>query len=348
LSGAQAGLLPANIKVVIDGTPMKSGDPSSESGMDGSFVDSTRENEDYYCETVTRALDYIRGLKVSVHVKLNTASQETTIHDVNPKQTVNVPVSEKEATSDSHGGGDPALEAGAASNVGVSVSSGGGGGGAVTTSDIQNEYKSDYSKTDQTVRKGPGDSTPESASVSVPRSYLIAEFKSRNNKREPEEAELQTFATARFADIKQQVKSCTGIATDDKVTIGDYSDDLELQSSSVNDTENPAVSPVTLALTSHTKEIGVGLLAAVSLFMVSMIVRKSVPAVALADAGETADQLSMSTEALAMAKGDANAMDGVELDEASVKAQQVVEQVQQMVQTNPDGAATLVKRWLNR
>jgi flagellar biosynthesis/type III secretory pathway M-ring protein FliF/YscJ len=42
------------------------------------------------------------------------------------------------------------------------------------------------------------------------------------------------------------------------------------------------------------------------------------------------------------------ALDGMELDEDAVKAQQMLDQVQQMVQTNPEGAAGLVKRWLNR
>jgi flagellar biosynthesis/type III secretory pathway M-ring protein FliF/YscJ len=38
----------------------------------------------------------------------------------------------------------------------------------------------------------------------------------------------------------------------------------------------------------------------------------------------------------------------MELDEETVKAQRMVDQVQQMVESNPDSAANLVKRWLNR
>jgi flagellar biosynthesis/type III secretory pathway M-ring protein FliF/YscJ len=38
----------------------------------------------------------------------------------------------------------------------------------------------------------------------------------------------------------------------------------------------------------------------------------------------------------------------VELDEESVKAQQMIEQVQELVKANPDGAAGLVKRWMNQ
>jgi flagellar biosynthesis/type III secretory pathway M-ring protein FliF/YscJ len=38
----------------------------------------------------------------------------------------------------------------------------------------------------------------------------------------------------------------------------------------------------------------------------------------------------------------------MELDEDALRAQQMVEQVKTMVSENPDAAANLVKRWLNR
>jgi flagellar biosynthesis/type III secretory pathway M-ring protein FliF/YscJ len=39
---------------------------------------------------------------------------------------------------------------------------------------------------------------------------------------------------------------------------------------------------------------------------------------------------------------------GMELDEDAVKTQQMLEQVSTMVKDNPEAAASLVKRWLNR
>ena len=41
-------------------------------------------------------------------------------------------------------------------------------------------------------------------------------------------------------------------------------------------------------------------------------------------------------------------LDGMELDDDAIKAQQMVEQVSTMVKENPDAAANMVKRWLNR
>jgi flagellar biosynthesis/type III secretory pathway M-ring protein FliF/YscJ len=42
------------------------------------------------------------------------------------------------------------------------------------------------------------------------------------------------------------------------------------------------------------------------------------------------------------------ALDGMEMDEDAVKTQQMLDQVTTMVKENPEGAAALVKRWLNR
>jgi flagellar biosynthesis/type III secretory pathway M-ring protein FliF/YscJ len=92
-------------------------------------------------------------------------------------------------------------------------------------------------------------------------------------------------------------------------------------------------------------------LAVISLFMVSMMVRKGAPPPAMAPLPpEPSEPRDISaSEHIVGNVGEGNAaLDGMELDEDAVKAQQMLDQVQQMVQTNPEGAAGLVKRWLNR
>jgi flagellar biosynthesis/type III secretory pathway M-ring protein FliF/YscJ len=41
-------------------------------------------------------------------------------------------------------------------------------------------------------------------------------------------------------------------------------------------------------------------------------------------------------------------LDGVEMDEETIRSRQVVQQVTSLVKENPDNAAALVKRWLTR
>ena len=104
------------------------------------------------------------------------------------------------------------------------------------------------------------------------------------------------------------------------------------------------------------------MLALISLFMVSMIVRKggrvtSNPSLAgvggmagpiggFLDARSAA--LNSEEDATPIFGGGKPAMEGVELDPESYKAQQMVEQVTSMVEENPDAAASLVKRWLSK
>jgi hypothetical protein len=112
----------------------------------------------------------------------------------------------------------------------------------------------------------------------------------------------------------------------------------------------PATAGLPLGLSSHAREIAIGGLAVISLFMVMMMVRKSAPAVAVAEPVEPGPPAQLAAgEDLAGEVGEGNPLlDGMELDDEAVRAQQMINQVQNMVKENPDGAAQLVKRWLNR
>jgi len=95
--------------------------------------------------------------------------------------------------------------------------------------------------------------------------------------------------------------------------------------------------------------LALGGLALVSLFMVSMMVKKSAPAPIVMPEVESNEPEKFHGEALAgeAASGEA-LLDGMELDDDAVKTQQMLDQVSTLVNENPDAAASLVKRWLNR
>jgi len=105
----------------------------------------------------------------------------------------------------------------------------------------------------------------------------------------------------------------------------------------------------TAALGGHVREIGAGALALISLFMVTMMVKKgTAPSVPTPSASGAAMPFEVG-EPEAREVGAAGAMlDAMELDDESVKTQEIIGQVSTLVRENPDAAATLVKRWLNR
>ena len=163
---------------------------------------------------------------------------------------------------------------------------------------------------------------------------------------------MRALVEAEIPKVRRDVRSCTAIATDEDIVVDTYPDGLPMLAAvggamATSKTNNN----IGAKLGEHYKEIGIGLLAVVSLFMVSSMVKKSSPTPVMAiEASEPVEPPTF--EAGEQIAGEASegggTLDGMELDDDSVKAQQMVEQVATMVKENPDGAANLVKRWLNR
>ncbi|MGA2441518.1 MAG: flagellar M-ring protein FliF C-terminal domain-containing protein [Tepidisphaeraceae bacterium] len=351
--GAQPGLERSHVNVIIDGVSIAVKD-HSEDGMDsgGDGVQMQQQYEEYYRKKIEAALEDIRGVMVSVTVKVDTSQTTTTIHKVDPKQTVSVPMQTEETSQEQNAQAASAQEEpGAMANTSLSLpASGGGGGGGSTNSTEKNEFKSDYGNQDEVIKQGAGTATVASASVRVPRSYFIQAYKIENGGKDPDDpAALKTYMDAQLQKIHNEVKGCAVFPSDDALFVETYSDVVQPELPLGQET---AASPMTTALGKHGKEVGVGVLAVISLLMVMMMVRKGggAPAtttVAQPLAPAEAPTLNGNEAVVGSAAENSESLDGMELDEETVKGQQVLDQVQKMVTANPDAAASLVKRWLN-
>jgi flagellar biosynthesis/type III secretory pathway M-ring protein FliF/YscJ len=352
VSGAQAGLLRSRINIVVDAVPLTVQDKDSDSGnMAGDdILDTLRQREEFYRDKIRAEFQDIPNLLVSVTVNLNTASKLSVVHDVDPKKFVSVPQTSEDQSEQSMG--QPAAssqEPGATPNVGLSVpsdNSASAGGNSSETN--KNTFDTDHYKSDTTMKQGPGDATVLAASVRVPRSHFVLAYKVEHGGKDPDEATLQAMAKDELTHIRQDVKACTGIGSDDAIIVGLYDDAMPAEPLAEIPT---AAAPVSSLMRSHVKEIGVGVLAVVSLFMVSMMVRKGAPPPVIAPLPPEPNEPRDITAAESIVGNVTQAnstLDGMELDEDAVRAQQMLDQVQQMVQTNPEAAAGLVKRWLNR
>jgi flagellar biosynthesis/type III secretory pathway M-ring protein FliF/YscJ len=327
-----------------------------------SIVQAIRAHEELYRQQILKQLGFINGLFVSVNVDLNTKRVETDQTVLDPKTSVHLTVSEEDHSVDATSPGGGAVEPGAAGNLGsntpLAVGGGGGAAGGGTSNETESKatYQNTVASTISHVVQGPGDAPAVSASVRVPRSYFISMYHDIHKGADPDDASLEALIKDELNRIRQDVKSCTGIKSDDAVAVNWYSD-----GGTVATVLTPAVpaptSPLTLLLVSHIPQIGVGGLAMVSLFMVMMMVRKSapVPIPGLNMAGASDEEPEAPTNRLhsdapvagEVSEGD-KTMEGMELDDEAVRTQQVIEQVSNMVSENPDAAANLVKRWLNR
>jgi flagellar biosynthesis/type III secretory pathway M-ring protein FliF/YscJ len=247
-------------------------------------------------------------------------------------------------------------------NQGMTIGGGAGGGEGQSTTMERNKVKMENhpGRIHKTIRSPAGALSVASASVTFPRSFFVKAYQSLKGDKEPNDAVLQPFISDQLEKLRKVIKACLNVPTDEAVVVDSYVDFLPAAVEAPTQTAG-----VSLLLGSHGKEIALGVLALASLFMVSMMVRKTGPAVATAGAaaahpampttGTTVDAMLAKTAGFQVASEDAaevgeggRTLDGIELDDEAIRAQQVVEQVSTMVKENPDAAANLIKRWMIR
>jgi flagellar biosynthesis/type III secretory pathway M-ring protein FliF/YscJ len=366
IAGAVSGMNRSRVTVIVDGASHTVGD-KEEGGVGGdSWMDLVKEGERHFAQKIQDHLRYIDGVMVSVTVDPNMKSlqQEKETYDKEKTLTLLAESTERtdESTTTSRPPGEPGVvpNTGAGANQPLSVggSSGGGGGATVagggegsTTNTNENKTKNQIfpSVVREWIRSPAGASAVVGASVSIPRSHLLKIYKAAfPNAKEPDDATLQPLIDKELARVKDNVLGCVSQTPDDKVKVDWYYDYLPAGGDAAGQVAVAASVP--LAITGHLKEIALGALAVVSLFMVSMMVRKATPAPIIPPMPEKPAKPAFTPpeEPVAEATEGLQEMDGIEVDTDSVRNQQIISQVSSMVKENPDAAANLVKRWLSR
>jgi flagellar biosynthesis/type III secretory pathway M-ring protein FliF/YscJ len=358
VAGAEAGINTSRIKVVINGMAQKVHD--ADNPMDGSDqLGLLQQHEASAEERVRKTYSDIPGLLVSVTMKLNTTTIHTEKKDYDAKGTVQKVISSTSETDQTTGASQTGGgEAGIMPNVGLSAGGGGGSGGGQTHEKTDEKMTVMVPETHTVSSTPAGDATAIGAAVRVPLSYFARMMQAMNGSTsEPSYAQLRPLIDDELKKMRLTVATDVGLKTADEVSIDTYVDvSPSLASAPVAAASGFGVSHV---VGGHAKEIALGALAIMSLFMASMMVRKASPSPLLATAsaagsGAGASQGDRKTiltagEALAgEASGDESMMDGVELNDEAVRTSHIVDQVSHMVRENPDAAAALVKRWLSR
>ena len=363
VAGVVPGLNRAKVVVLIDGASYSIPDASSNSigGAPDSYIDRVKEGESYYADKIQSRLAQYGSAIVSVTVDPTIQSTQIERETYDKSKTFIQPseVNEKtdESTTTSRGPAEPGTvpnTGGGGANQPLSVASAAGGGAGEgttsTTSDTKTKNAIFPTLTREWITSPAGAASVIGASVSIPRSYLVRVFKATTgSNKDPDQAALQPLVDAELLKVKNAVMGCATRVPENKIFLDYYYDDLP----NYEAIPQPAVaSALPLAITGHAKEIALGLLAVVSLFMVSMMVRKSTPSPIIAPQSERPAAVANAAQRLEDIAGEAGeglqSMDGMEVDDDAIRTQQMIGQVSNMVKENPDGAANLVKRWLSR
>jgi flagellar biosynthesis/type III secretory pathway M-ring protein FliF/YscJ len=359
IASAVAGLTPGHVSVIVNGKPHHVADSDNNIATGDELMDRKRESEEREEQKILSQFSYIPGITATVTCDVETRS-------VNERKktydgAIVKPLEEKNHNEESTAPAGAPAEPGVGANTGIALggaAGAGGGGGSTTSTDDETKNMVLPNSTDTDTQSLPGAVTVRSATVRVPRSYFVSILKHGDpNAKEPDDASVQALAKSQLASIGDGVKKCVGLKADDQLSVDMYLDlpgaggagGIVMAASSSGASPASGNSSLT-AVTAYGKEIGIGVLAVVSLFMMSSMVKKSTPApVVAAPVVEEGPKVLIAGEGLVGEAGTTGAtLAGMELDEETVNAQQMLEQVTTMVKENPDGAASLVKRWLNR
>jgi len=292
---------------------------------------------------------------VSVTVELDVQTQTKSEEVYDPQKVAQKESMTETETTEENNTAPAAAEPGAIPNAPLSVGSApgasGSSGSTSTRARSSSKFENRFSKANIQTSKPAGTPHPLRAAVRVPRSYLVQIYRQSHKgtaTEDPDDAAIQPILAREAPGIRNDVRGCTGIVNEADIAVEPYPDVLPtmLAASTTAKAQNNLAS----LLNGHYKEAGLGVLALVSMFMVAGMVKKSAPAPAVAPTMELKETPMLATaEDIAGDVSEGNpTLDGMELDEDAVKAQTMVDQVSTMVKENPDGAAQLVKRWLNR
>lgn len=349
VSGAIAGMKRSNVQVVIDGMSYLIRD--RDDGMAGNeIIDMLRSHEQRIEEKILAHFSYIRGLTVGVTAELNTKSVQQRTREANKGGSLSLPRLERseEVESASKSGQS---EPGALPNIGIGDSgtaSGENNSKAVTNTEFDNEI----GVTETTTSDPAGNAKIVGASLRVPRSYFVQVWKQRHpDQPEPSDDDLTKSMKFEFDAMKADVKNLTGIDSDELVSIQDYTE-LDVAFSPGGATASASASGGVASFTGgYIREIGVGLLAIVSLFMVARMVKKGssipLPRPAPAPVSRPPTVLADAAESIAgVAPEGLSTLMAQELDVDSLESRQIVDQVTTLVKEDPEMAANLIKKWL--
>jgi hypothetical protein len=214
------------------------------------------------------------------------------------------------------------------------------------------EFNGSRDLTQVVKRNMPGTVKTIRATVNIPYSYFVEIFQAQTGKTDkPTTAQLDSIIKTQEENISKKVMPIIN-ATDPSFVEVSYFYDLP--STPGGTTALASSGPTSLPqLTQLIKPAGLILLAFVSLLMVLMMMKKASSNVAiqnlekkLAEQAEPTPPLESETGPVGEASSTEGVLEGIEVDEHTLRTRKMAEQVATMVKEDPASAATLIRQWI--
>ncbi|MEM9373019.1 MAG: flagellar M-ring protein FliF C-terminal domain-containing protein [Planctomycetota bacterium] len=368
VAGSRAGLHPARVQV-IDGSTGRPREVSSEESMaSGMYMDHKRQVELYTQREIERLLVYVPGAVVTVNAVVDVTRVAMRADKYLEPKSGSVSILKSETTSEgSNTQGSRGAEPGLRSSSTADISQGRRASGQESeesTTNTENEIRIG-SETTETVDPR-GMPTYLSASVIIPREWIESLIRSSRPEDQAEDTITQAEADVYFEDsIKPTMEKTI------KTRLSTVGPDGNMQDGVVEIAMAPMPAGMAgfsgggglmgvsgpggggggglFSASSLIETVVLGVLSLIALIMMLMLVRRAGKRPEL----PTAEELVGVPPALEIAgdmvgeaaEGDAP-MAGIEISDDEVKIEKMREQVAELISSDPDGAATLVGRWI--
>jgi flagellar M-ring protein FliF len=358
VSGAVAGLKPHNVFITDTRSGRSYNIPHPDDVASFDVLGMQKKRETHLQSKIVGALSYIPGVRVAVSVELEMSKRmtETMQHDApQPK------IETSETSEQGSQGG--ASESGVQANVGNAVTAGGAGQKNLTENSKTENYPPTLTQREVT-EDVPFATKTAKASIGIPRSFVASLYRARFPDKEtvadddPVFVKLQDDQVAGvLRTVEQLVMSTDG----EDVEVYVYPDmDWSIEGGArsafpgaVAVAGQDGMDAMAMAK-SYGPQIGLGMLSLFSMFMMMRVV-KSVPRLPeLADVHDedevepgNEEVLTAGAHPIGKASVTESLLVGQEVDDDTLRYQELGEEVSKLVGDDPHGAAELIRRWMD-
>lgn len=358
VAGSVAGLKPHNVNIMDSRTGRSFSVPHPDDALSFDYLGMVKNREAHLLAKIMAQLADIPGVRAQVTVELDTSKRVVQKQSHDEPQ----PKTESSQSTDSSTAA-PAGEPGVQANLGTAISAA-GNGQSQTSEETKVENFEPRLRETETVEHLPMATKNVTATVSIPRSFIVGLFAARNPDAESptdddpgftaiREAELTRVRTAveRIVmardprdvqvDVYPDMKWTSGggewMPPGEALAIGDARADMDAMN----------------MLRDYGPAAGLGTLALLSLFMMMRIVRHSTDAVtssartlSAANSGGAEPVLTVGPSTIGQAAVSESFLTGHEVDEKTLRYQELGQEVAKMVEEDPRAAAELLRRWV--
>jgi flagellar biosynthesis/type III secretory pathway M-ring protein FliF/YscJ len=359
VSGAVAGLKPHDVNVIDKRTGRSYNTKHPDEIGPSDYLEAVRGREAYLYQKILKKLADIPGVLIAVSVEL-----DPTRH-IKQTNTYAEPQEKTSTTQESsQAAAERPTEAGVQPNTGVALTAGPAGQTSSTEESTSEMFPPTLAGT-ETIEQPPFAQTGVTATVSIPRSFLVGVFSAKypdDGDPKDDDPRFTDIQNAQVSGVKKAVKLIVQADSPDDVDVDVYPDMRWSQDGGAwnavpgqvpSDQESVGIVGVLEMVRGYGPQVGLGALALMSLLMMTRIVRRSSQIALMQtkrrEAEESVDQeglLTVGPRPVGEAEVSTGMLTGKEVDEQTLRYQELGEEVSKMVDADPAGAAELVRRWV--